>query len=311
MFRASAKRFLLVTGKGGVGKTTVAAALAVGIARAGRRTLVVASSANTQLALALGTELDGKPRRVSDGLHGMLIDPEESMREYVESAMGSRWVADALFHERFSRGFLHGLPGLRAWALLGKAWFQQELDERTGEAPFDTVLLDAPATGDSTDILRVPRIISDLAPFGRLRRDAEACWAMLRDAERSAIVPVCLPEELPVRETEELVALVRKDLGLPFGPLVVNQWTSPRFSADASSALVDATFEGVPASLLGVLRAGQRHARRERSENEERERLALLELEICAVPRLAKPPVGLRGSTEVLEHLASSFGLAR
>ncbi len=311
MLRATAIRFLLVTGKGGTGKTTMAATLGLGFARAGRRALVVSSARNTELGAVLGSVLGGEARLVAPGLSAMLVDPEEAMREYVESALGSRRVAGALFHERFSGGFLHGIPGLRAWALLGKAWYQQQYDDaEPRRVPWDVVILDAPATGDSTDLLRVPRIISELAPLGRLKRDAEACWTLLRDPARSAVCAVTLPEELPVTETEELVALVRSDLGLPLGPLIVNQWSQPTFSDMAQQQLVDSPPDLVGPALRTAWTAGRRHALRERAEAAEVERLGSLGLEICAVPRFAERPVGLSALTEILGHLAGPFGFA-
>jgi len=320
---ALAIRFLFVTGKGGVGKTTVAAALGFALAKQGRKTLVVAGSGTAQLGRILEQKITTTPVAVAPFLYAAVIDAEQAMREYVESAVGSRLVADAVFHEKFSKGFLYGIPGLRAWALLGKAWYFST-SERGGpplpHAPFDTVILDAPATGDSTDLLRVPRIITELAPFGRLKKDAEDCWQMLRDSTRSAIVPVTLPEELPVTETQELVAVVRDDLALPLGPLVVNQSSLPVLSAQARQKLAHLdpsladfslpnTAEGAEPAVRSVLLSGQRRALRENREQEQLDRLSRLGLQICRVPRLPLPPQGISGMSEVALHIGPSFGL--
>ena len=314
MSAATAIRFLFVTGKGGVGKTTVAAALALGFSRLGRKTLVVAGSGTSQLGRALATNVTTRPAEVAPGLHAALIDPEEAMREYVESAVGSKLVTDALFHQKFSGGFLHGIPGLRAWALLGKAWHygnRSDSGPALVGAPYDIVILDAPATGDSTDLLRVPRIITELAPFGRLKKDAEDCWAMLTDPRQSAIVAVTLPEELPVTETTELIAVVRKDLGLPLGPLVVNQCSPPLLSLEARHKLARASVEDDDPAVRSALLSGQRRALREESEEQEVSRLSALGLELCRVPRLAQRPSGISGLAEVLEHLQGPFGFDR
>ena len=85
-----------------------------------------------------------------------------------------------------------------------------------------TLSLDAPATGHGMDMLRVPKVILDVAPSGILRRDAEKAWTMFQDARTSAVLVVTLPEEMPTTETVELVASVRDELGLPLFAVVVN-----------------------------------------------------------------------------------------
>lgn len=306
MKAGSAIRFLFVTGKGGVGKSTVALALGLSLASRGRKTLVVAASGSTQLTHLVGRAITTTPVEVAPRLFSAFIDPEEAMREYVESALHSRWLSDALFHRKFSRGFLYGIPGLRPWALLGKAWYYSE-KERSGpslpEAPFDTVIVDAPATGDSTDLLRVPRIITEVAPLGRLRRDAEACWTMLRDPRQTRIVAVTLPEDLPVTETCELVAVVREELGLPLGPLVVNQRSPELLSARLREKLSSLDRESLEPEVRSVFRAAERRALREQSEETELVRLRGLGLPLLEIPRFSAPPQGISGLTDFAAHL--------
>jgi hypothetical protein len=100
------------------------------------------------------------------------------------------------------------------------------------------VVFDGYATGDGTDLLRVPKVVVELAPPGRLRRDAVSCYEMLMDPARTRIVPVSLPRTLPATETVDLVSEVRKELGYPLGPVLLNQYRTPLLSADERSRLL-------------------------------------------------------------------------
>src|SRR6478736_1471840 len=145
------QRFVFVTGKGGVGKTTVSVALGAELASRGKRTLVVVASTSRRAANLLGTSrIDQRPREVQPRLFAMAIDPEESMAEYGRMVLRSQALYDTLFDNRYVRGFFRGVPGLREWALLGKAWYLSGGDQRrpidsgqSASGPFDVVVLDA------------------------------------------------------------------------------------------------------------------------------------------------------------------------
>jgi len=148
----------------------------------------------------------------------------------------SELVYRTLFENRAVRGFLGAIPGLDAYAMLGKAWWHTtELD---GARPrYDLVILDGPASGHATLMLRIPGAILDAMPKGPLARDARTLQALLSDPARAALVIVTLAEELPARETAELAAAARGPLRLPLGPLIVNAVPSNALSDDASDAL--------------------------------------------------------------------------
>lgn len=289
-------RFVFVTGKGGVGKSTISALLGQILARGGRKTLVIAQGLDPVAGEVLGVPVTSAIARVEPRLFVTRIDVEQAMREYVEALLGSRLLSDAIFHRKFSRGFLYGIPGLRAWALLGKAWFLSERvlpGPRIEEAPFDTVILDAPATGDSAELLRIPDVIAEMAQAGPFRRDAEACRTMLRDPSATTVLPVCLPEELPVTETEELVRSLGTSDGYPIGPILVNQVARPGLSADEADrvrqVLSDAGADADRARKLG-LAFGPALRRRQREDLEARhlQRLAGLGKELVLLPECAR-----------------------
>ena len=123
------------------------------------------------------------------------------------------------------------------------------------------VLFDAPATGHGLDMLRVPKVIVEIAPPGVLRSDAERAWEMFRDPARSGVVVVTLPEEMPTNESLELCAALRDELTLPIAEIVVNGLLPSLFSKAEASALEQ--LGELDAAHSGARRAGQRCASRD------------------------------------------------
>lgn len=292
------QRFIFVTGKGGVGKTTVSAALAAHLAAQGRRALLVVPTGTEKAARLLGVaEIGETPVEVRPNLFAVHIEPEQAMREYGLMVLKSRVLYDTLFDNRYVRGFFRGIPGLREWALLGKAWFlsggADPSAPQTSELDtFDVVVLDAPATGHGMEVLRVPRVIMDISPGGRLRADAEAAWRTLTDPEQSAMVLVTLPEELPTTETLELAETLRDELGLPLGGLVLNMLREPLFSAAERQRLLDEPVPQRPVGAEVALYYAVRRASSESLQAENARRLEALRLPTVRLPLLSAEPSG-------------------
>lgn len=231
MWRPDDLRFVFVTGKGGVGKTTVCAALAVALASRGKRVLIAMCSAKERISSMFASAPVGPEiAPVGARVWAVNIDPQRAFEEYGRMILKVPALHRAVFRNKYVRSFLPAVPGLSDWAMLGKAWFHTlETDTRGGNR-FDVVLLDAPATGHGLDMLRVPKTILGVVPPGALRRDAERAWAMFQDARRTAVVVITLAEELPTTETIQLVDAVDRELRLPLGALVVNAVIAPLFS---------------------------------------------------------------------------------
>jgi anion-transporting ArsA/GET3 family ATPase len=234
-----ARRFLFVTGKGGVGKTTVTAALALALAAQGKRVLVAMCGAHERLSSILGTPPIGHDLQLlSERVWATKVDPDRAMEEYGELVIKVRAVAGMVFDNKYTQGFFRAVPGLHDWAMLGKAWYHSTETRDDGSPRFDIVLFDAPSTGHGLDMLRVPKVILDIVPPGVLRRDAEAAWAMFRDPVRSGVVVVSLPEDMPTTETLELLGALDEELRLPVATLIVNQVLEPLFDASERQALL-------------------------------------------------------------------------
>jgi anion-transporting ArsA/GET3 family ATPase len=299
MSTLSGLRFVFVTGKGGVGKSTVSAILGAGLAARGRKVLIAADAGANSLGYLLETAVGQDPTEVAKNLFAIRIEPKASMKEYASDAIGSRLLSNAIFNERVALGFLEGVPGLLPWALLGKAWYAtteaKDGPELPG-APYDTVVFDGFSTGDGTELLRLPETLMRIAPPGKLRRDAEKCYQLLTDPERSRVVPVTLPAALPVRETEELVEQIRTDLRYPLGPLVLNQVRREFLDQEERNALLR---RGGPSRPL--LKWLEERASLEESGQEARTTLKNLGLPVALLPATFPPPRGISALAELAE----------
>ncbi len=217
------RRLLILAGKGGTGRTTVAAALARAAVRAGKRVLLAQTNAPPRLAHLLGCPdaIGSDIVAVGERLWAVNMNQRSAQREYILKVLRYETVYRALFENRAMRGFLGAMPGLEAWAMLGKTWWHTT-EREGGRFKYDLVILDGPGSGHILTMLRVPAAVQLAMPMGPLARSAQAARALLSDPERSAMVIVTLAEELPARETVFLAREVRGPLGIPLGPLIVN-----------------------------------------------------------------------------------------
>jgi len=270
------RRFLFITGKGGVGKTTVTAALATALSARGLRVLATVCGAKERLSTLLGApKLDSTIRELRPNLFGVELVSEVALREYGAMKLKNRALVDAIFDNKYVSGFLGGTPGLKEWSLLGKAWYHA-IEEENGRSRFDVVLLDAPATGHGLDMLRVPKVIVEIAPPGILRNDAERAWDMFRDPARSGVVVVSLPEEMPTNETLELCGALKSELTLPIAELIVNAHLKPLFSAAERMELERLGAPSSASAAEAMVASGIRRALRERIQDECVQRLSTI-----------------------------------
>ena len=212
-------KFVIVSGKGGVGRTTVAATLARVAAGAGKRVLIAEATTTDRLARMFGRSepLASKITTLAPSIDAVNVTPASSMREYGVKVLRSELVTRAVFENRAVRGLLSAIPGLDGYAILGKVWWHTT-EMVDGRPRYDLVIFDGPASGHAALMLRIPQAILNAMPMGPLARDARSMLELWRDPARSALVIVTLAEDLPARETVELAAAARRPAGAAAGP---------------------------------------------------------------------------------------------
>jgi anion-transporting ArsA/GET3 family ATPase len=217
------RRVLFVVGKGGVGKSTIAALLAVAFAERGKHVLLAQMGPGRRLGEVLGVEGGTEsPAEVFPGLCFLTVDGESALSEYLGLVLPVKRVHRLVVGSKLYRHFVAAAPGLKELMTVGKIWYEEQLASSRGRK-WDAIVVDAPATGHSLQYLRMPRAAHDAFGPGLVRREAKRVLDLLQDPARTAICPVSTAEEMPVNETVEMYRQLHDALGMPLGVLFVNR----------------------------------------------------------------------------------------
>jgi hypothetical protein len=227
------RRLVLFLCKCGVGKSTVAAALATLRASRGERVLLCEVNADNRLSKLLGVAPTGPQiTQVGPSIFLCNLTPEAALHEYAVMKLKVERVVKRLLANRVVHHFLRLLPSLPEIVTLGKLLFHVR-EERDGRPRFDAVILDAPATGHGLSLLGVPQTLLATVPAGPLRDDMTWMNGLLVDPQITTAALVTLCEELPVNETLELNVTLRDKLHIARGLCVANGLWPDRFSPEA------------------------------------------------------------------------------
>jgi anion-transporting ArsA/GET3 family ATPase len=237
------RRLIFVTGKGGVGKSTVAIALGVLAARRGKRTIVAELASQDRVGRAFGHEqVDFEEVELAERLFTISIDPQSAMEEYLKVKTGA--VGQALGSTRLFGAFAMATPGMRELLSVGKAWELAQLKRRTsGAEPYDLVIVDSPAAGHGVGILRTPRTFAEIARVGPIAHQGQTIAETIADHEFTAVIAVTTAEEMPVNETLWLRDQLRAD-ELALDAVIVNARYPERFTAAEAIELAAARGRG-------------------------------------------------------------------
>jgi anion-transporting ArsA/GET3 family ATPase len=308
------RRLLFVTGKGGVGKSTAAAALALLSATRGRRTLACEVDAKGDLADFYETSRPGfEPQKVASNLWHMAMDTEASLREYLHLQLRLPTMARLGPLARVFDFVSTAAPGVREILTVGKIGWEVR------ERHYDLVVVDAPATGHIVGQLTAPQAINDLVRVGQVREQTGWLADLLADPETTGLVIVTTPEEMPVNETIELVHKVRNETRIDVAAIVVNRVLPELFSgADeeiferlSTPALSDRLAEAVGGPVTPVLEAARLAVtlRRTRAGHLDHLRSALDQsVPLLYVPYMFTRGHGLRTTGKVADALSAELG---
>jgi anion-transporting ArsA/GET3 family ATPase len=234
-----AKRLLIVSGKGGVGKSTVAAALAMATAQRGLRTVVVEIAGRRDIAGMLGRDAAERlgEAEVYPGLHHVTVDRQLALEGYLRDEVPGLLPAAVLARSRTFQLFVEATPGMGDLLTIGKVWELAQRPRRTrGASPYDLVVLDGPASGQLIGLLAAPRTFGAIARVGPVARQAAAIDQTLTDGNAVGVVVVATPEQMAVTETLELSAALRSEFAIGVGAVVVNRmFDSPLIEGDAAA----------------------------------------------------------------------------
>ena len=239
-------KILVVSGKGGVGKTTVSAALALVAARRGRTVCVAEVDRKGSLARLLGgRDLSYEPTELSPGVWGMNIIPDKALEEYLNVQYHMKRFSKVFTTTHFVDYITTAGPGLKDILVLGKIWYLEQGSKSGGTAhDFDTIIVDAPAAGHMLTFLSAPMGLADAVRMGPIKRQTDWMIAMLQDPTRTRVHLVTLAEEMPVTETLETAAALESKLGIDSGPIFANGIYTELFTGPEEVALVEMSADG-------------------------------------------------------------------
>jgi len=254
------RRVLFVVGKGGVGKSTVATALAVAFAEAGKNVLLAQMEPSRRLSEFLG--ISGSGDGIVEALPNLCVltvDGESALSEYLGLVLPVRRVQRMVVESKLYHHFVAAAPGLKELMTIGKIWYEEQLTAK-GRPKWDVIVVDAPATGHVLQYLRMPSAAAEAFGPGLVRREAQKVMELLVDPVRTAVCPVTTAEEMPVNETTEMYRQLRERLRMPLGVLFVNRVHAAPLAPEAVPSAPAKAAAGTGSLVADVLRCAREEA---------------------------------------------------
>jgi anion-transporting ArsA/GET3 family ATPase len=285
------RKLIVVAGKGGVGKSTIAGALGLLAARHGIRTIVVEVGERQHLPVLLEqppAPHSGVEVQLMQELWSLSIDPDRVLADWLK-ALGGRVSARVLLSSSTFQYFVAAAPGARemlsmvkVWGLTGAGGTKYDRERRGGGKPYDLVILDAPATGHALALLSSPRTFAGLARVGPIAVQAREVGELLRDPRRSGFLAVTQGSEMAVSETLQLQVGLREELGRELDTVVFNAALPRRF--DEQELLRIAAVDSSHPTGRAAAHAAKAVHERARLQNNQLARLRRRKLPLVRVP---------------------------
>jgi anion-transporting ArsA/GET3 family ATPase len=288
------KRLVFVTGKGGVGKTTVAVALGLRAAAQGKRTIVCEVSSQENASRIFDhAEVGFHEVEMAENLWSISIDPDEAMREYVLLQLKVRAMRDLLFRSRIFSYLAAATPGLKELVTIGKIWELAQLDRKVKSGrKYDLVIVDAPATGHGVGFLQTPRTFAAIARVGPIHSQAQRLNSYITDHELTGAAIVAMPEEMPVNESAALEHDLREEVGVAVDRIYMNGLYPERFSKAEAGRLTELA-EHESGAVRAAARAALSEHGRARSQRAQLARLRRrVKAPVKTLPFLFEPELG-------------------
>jgi len=308
------KRLVFVTGKGGVGKSTVSAALGLVAVRRGKRTIVCEVSQQERMSHLFEHQGVGyHEREIAPDLYGFSVDPQRALEEYLLLQIKIKPLYDLMFRNRIFTYFAAATPGMRELVTVGKVWELAQLDRKVKSgSKYDLVIVDAPATGHGLGLLRTPKTFGDIARVGPVKRQADTINDFITDPDLTGVCAVAWPEEMPVNETLDLQRRLKSELGMRLNRIFLNGIYPDLFTDSEDEILREryqqALGDGEPGAVETLRRAALRAAISENTRaRTHREQLERLERDsrqsVVALPFLFEPQIDM----QAVERLADAI----
>jgi anion-transporting ArsA/GET3 family ATPase len=299
------KRLLFVTGKGGVGKSTIAIAMGLAASSRGKRTIVCeVAGQETASRVFRRAEIGFHEVKVAENLWAISIDPDHSLREYLLLQLRVRAMRDMLVRSRIFNYLAAATPGLKELVTIGKIWELAQPNRRVKKAEqYDLVIVDAPATGHGIGFLQTPRTFANIARVGPVHSQARELDRFITDHDATGVAIVSWPEEMPVNESASLEESLTGDIGMAVDRVYMNALYPERFTKGEASEL-EGALDDAAGPALAAVRAGLSEYRRSRSQRAQLQRLKrAVASPVKTLPFIFKPQLDVPS----LERLAGAL----
>ena len=313
--RLLSRRVVILSGKGGVGKSVVGAALALAARDRGRRVLLVEVAAAMEASRIWGGPPSrGRETEVLPGLFTVNLDPRAVMDEYVRHVVKLDMFVHRILDSPIYHRFLAAAPGLKELMVLGKIMMLEDARARLSRSPlWDLIVVDAPATGHGLAFLKVPLVATSAVPVGPVANNARRVLALVRDAAKTALVVVAIPEEMAVVEALQFERLAEQELQVKPSAFVLNGCHERRFSAQDEAEVLRLSAQAAQGGLAGgvpleaALRAARRQIRRRKLTTFYQARLKrALDVPLVSLPFLFREQLAVEDLRLLAERLEAA-----